>query len=68
MLKRLQVIMTMSNQTQLEGSVVLESAVRLSDVLNYRDKKFIVLLDQNEEVHIINKMHIIEVKEIGEVQ
>ena len=60
--------MIMSNQTQLEGTVFIESAVRLSDVLNYRDKNFIVLLDQHEEVHIINKKHIIEVKELGEVQ
>jgi hypothetical protein len=58
----------MSNNSRLEGSVVIESAIRLSDLLNYRDKEFIVLIDHKNEIHIINKRHIIEVMELGETR
>lgn len=59
--------MHLSNNSRLEGVVFIENAVRLSDVLNHRDKNFIVLLDHKEGIHIVNKQHIVEVMEIGEM-
>jgi hypothetical protein len=65
--KKLHVVMNMSDGSKREGTVLIDRNSRLSDVLNKADKNFVVLLDFENEVHITNKRHIIDVVELGEV-
>jgi len=58
------VVMTISDGSILEGTLVIERNTRLSDVLNKSDKEFIVLSDYESTAHIINKHHIIKLIEI----
>jgi len=62
--KRVHVLMRVSDGSELEGTVVIDRTTRLSDVLNKGDKDFIALNDYENQVHIINKHHIIKVMEI----
>jgi hypothetical protein len=57
----------MSDSSRLEGTLVIEGYTRLSDVINNKNKDFIVLLDFDNQVHITNKQHIIQIMEMGEV-
>lgn len=59
--------MVMSDGSKLEGAVIIDSNTRLSDVVNNKSKDFIVLLDYDNEVHITNKQHIVQIMELGEM-
>ena len=65
--KRMHVVMIMSDSSKLEGTLIIEGYTRLSDVINNKTKDFVVLLDFNTQVHIVNKQHIIQIMEIGEM-
>lgn len=65
--KRMHVVMIMSDNSKLEGTLIIEGYTRLSDVINNKTKDFLVLLDFNTQVHIVNKQHIIQIMEMGEM-
>jgi hypothetical protein len=65
--KRMHVVMIMSDSSKLEGTLIIEGYTRLSDVINNKSKDFLVLLDFNTQVHIVNKQHIIQIMEMGEM-
>lgn len=65
--KRMHVVMIMSDSSKLEGTLIIEGYTRLSDVINNKTKDFLVLLDFNTQVHIVNKQHIIQIMELGEM-
>ncbi len=65
--KKMHVVMVMSDGSKLEGAVIIDSNTRLSDVVNNKSKDFIVLLDYDNEVHITNKQHIVQIMELGEM-
>ncbi|MCK5666165.1 MAG: hypothetical protein KAI17_21895 [Thiotrichaceae bacterium] len=54
--------------TILKGTVeIIGRTARLSDTLNNPDKEFLVLSDNLNNHHIINKRHILKVREIENV-
>lgn len=65
--KKMHVVIIMSDSSRLEGTLMIEGYTRLSDVINNKNKDFIVLLDFDNQVHITNKQHIIQIMEMGEV-
>ncbi len=65
--KRMHVMIIMSDSSKLEGTLIIEGYTRLSDVINNKSKDFIVLLDFDNQVHIVNKQHIIQIMELGEI-
>ena len=66
--KDVHVEITLVDGPALKGTLVVERSTRLSDMLNHHDKDFIVLSDYNDEHHIINKQHIVEVVEIESLE
>ncbi|OQW94970.1 MAG: hypothetical protein BWK79_04030 [Beggiatoa sp. IS2] len=66
LLKREQiaVMIRLVNGTELRGKLSIEQGSRLSDVLNNLKKEFIVLMDNEDRPHILNKQHIMEVMEL----
>ena len=65
--KRMHVMIITSDSSKLEGTLIIEGYTRLSDVINNKSKDFIVLLDFDNQVHIVNKQHIIQIMELGEI-
>lgn len=65
--KSMHVMMTMSDGSKLEGYLTIEGYTRLSDVINNNNKDFLILLDINTQVHIVNKQHIIQIMERDEI-
>ena len=65
--KKIHVVIIMSDNSKLEGTLVIEGYTRLSDVINNKSKDFIVLLDFDNQIHIVNKQHIIQIMELGEI-
>ncbi len=67
LLKREQiaVMIRLVNGTELRGKLSIEQGSRLSDVLNNLKKEFIVLMDEENRPHILNKQHIMEVMELN---
>ncbi|NJO16323.1 MAG: hypothetical protein HC877_11405 [Thioploca sp.] len=65
--KRMHVMIIMSDSSKLEGTLIIEGYTRLSDVINNKSKDFIVLLDFDNQIHIVNKQHIIQIMELGEI-
>ena len=59
--KDVHVEITLIDGDILKGTLVIERSIRLSDMLNKHEKDFIVLSDYEDEHHIINKQHIVEV-------
>lgn len=66
MRKAVRVLIHTSNGNELRGTLIIERDVRLSDVLNNSKKEFVVMLDEDNHPHILNKQHIMEVIEIAE--
>jgi len=62
--KKVPVKVDMDGRTALSGNFVIARDARLSDFLNNPKKTFIVLVDDEQNTHIINKHHIIQVCEI----
>lgn len=62
--KKIPVKIDMDGGTTLKGSFVVARDARLSDFLNNPKKTFIVLVDNEQNTHILNKLHIIQVSEI----
>jgi hypothetical protein len=65
--KKIHVVIIMSDSSKLEGTLIIEGYTRLSDVINNKSKDFIVLVDFDNQVHITNKQHIIQIMEMGEI-
>lgn len=65
--KEVNVMLLLSNNVTLMGTVVIDRTMRFSDVLNKTNKDFIVLRDARNKMHIVNKHHIVEVTEVEEV-
>jgi len=66
--KDVHVEITLIDGDILKGTLVIERSIRLSDMLNKHEKDFIVLSDYEDEHHIINKKHIVEVVEIESLE
>ncbi|EDN67996.1 hypothetical protein BGP_2524 [Beggiatoa sp. PS] len=66
--KDVHVEITLIDGDVLKGTLVIERSIRLSDMLNKHEKDFIVLSDYEDEHHIINKKHIVEVVEIESLE
>ena len=66
--KDVHVELTLVDGAALKGTLVVDRTTRLSDMLNHHDKDFIVLSDYDDEHHIINKHHIVEVVEIESLE
>ena len=67
MRKKVYVSIQMSDGAALNGYMVIERSARLSDTLNNLQKDFTVLIDeQTDTSHIINKRHIVKVVELPE--
>ncbi len=67
LLKREQiaVMIRLVNGSELRGKLSIEQGSRLSDVMNNLKKEFIVLIDNENRPHILNKQHIMEVMELN---
>ncbi len=65
--KKIPVKVDIAGGTILRGCFVVARDARLSDFLNNPKKTFIVLVDDDQNTHILNKQHIIQVSEVKSV-
>jgi hypothetical protein len=58
---RVRAIITMTNGSQIDGHVFIEATSRIQDMLN-AEEPFFPFIDSNGELHLINKMSVVQVQ------